>query len=768
MIFSKNTQVEWLMSHSYGQGGTVALPFSDDKIEVPIEGDYPAGVQDVLNRLADHYIDWPKGKDKDVEWCFLVGGPGNGKSEALRSLADLVNIDLPQRSPGQSSPRTVPREWPTTSACIPGVPGINLVFINDASIPRSGIISLGRAGSLFFDISDGIKANVEGNGDVLAFFGNINRGILVEEEAFLLEKSSLYSDDISTFSIQIIQWLAHPPKEKGEDPGPGIETIVPITALTPYYGQFRIPITNIGGRHSILVHVIFLDSLSLLEPKPGGNHDKAIDFSSSPPKVNNYVTFGGFSDERSATRENTVAGKLLSLIVRDSLWEGSNSGCKIGDEICSAYDYCPFVQNAKWLRDIDLQRKFLDGMRAAEIASARRFTYRDLVGHLSLALIGKLERSWVSTMTHPCEWVKQKYTKMRESDSEAVIAELVVHRIYTNIFPSPDPDAWKTEAIPSENGSVYKVVIDQMTFFEGALRNRSFEEAFGQIDPARSVDSWPDFSRDKVIESVEAIEIKKPTLTLKDQGVLSQNAISDIETTLDNIVREEIAKELFASTSKLSRTLRENASRRAIILRKWRNTLLLRQVGLSRGWINLREVIAAWLSEQYNALMDEPILELGRGVRYLLFPVISDDDSLILAPLRPRISNLDRDNLPPNTMLVKITSSNLKLNILPKGDNLVAEILQVTRNNRIDNVKVSIIIDLPIAREALLRSRAGANSFTEIGSSAFARIERVRASLVGKESLRQGSVYFTDDFGKLYRIVRDVTGKAQQTIMREN
>lgn len=214
MKFGNNKQVEWLLSRSYGQGGTVALPVFNEMREgdLPrVKGEFPAGVQDVLNRLTDQYIDWGNSPKTDIEWCFLVGGPGNGKSEALRSLSELLKIELPKRVPGNPSPRTIPEEWPIAPADIPEVSNLKIVFINDASIPRSGNIKTENGGSLFHDILDGMTYMLNHNDIGLALFGNINRGILIEEDALLRENNYFEHDNDKRRGAQFIRWLTNPP-----------------------------------------------------------------------------------------------------------------------------------------------------------------------------------------------------------------------------------------------------------------------------------------------------------------------------------------------------------------------------------------------------------------------------------------------------------------------------------------------------------------------------------------------------------------------------
>src|SRR5579862_3063156 len=87
MSFVTNPLVSWLLSHAYGQGGTVAVPSPAAATFQMPKGEFPAGIDEVLAYLSSQYASWAA-ETRTLHWCFLVGGPGNGKSEALRTLAE--------------------------------------------------------------------------------------------------------------------------------------------------------------------------------------------------------------------------------------------------------------------------------------------------------------------------------------------------------------------------------------------------------------------------------------------------------------------------------------------------------------------------------------------------------------------------------------------------------------------------------------------------------------------------------------------------------
>jgi hypothetical protein len=749
MGYASNPLVNWLFLRSYGQGGTVAVPNSAPSASTgpSRRGKFPAGVGDVLERLVDQYSSWssPAAHSSSVEWCFLVGGPGNGKSEALKQLAEVLMIGLPPKVKGAPAQRVVPAGWPDQAETV--VPGLEIAFINDASIPHALSLTNGQLGSLFIDVREGIDRLLEKRTPIV-LFGNVNRGILVEEQDAL--RGITHTTVAAEVAEQIILWLANPPLESNvAQEHTEIQTLVPLDPVKPYYAQFLVPLVKKGADHNIVVHVVFLDVLSLLEPTPG-IQGKALDFSGELPVVEPYDTIGGFSSD-AVSREGTIAGQLLSSLLGDNDWEQGGCIDRQSGTLCDAFNRCPFAQNAKWLRYQQLRRRFLDTLRAAEVASSRRFTYRDLLGHISLSILGQPEPEWLKG-SELCHWVAGRIRDLDNVYARADnIVDLVSHRIYMNLFPTPDKTAWKRARSRSQRkDTIYSAAAKRMTLAAEAPRIQALEQAFNHIDPARDVDSWGGI-RSVVMEIAESLEIESPSTQLLQDNLIPADAFSEIERIVDQVLRDEIITELSSGSMRGDSSAPLTRTR---FLRKWRSTLLLRQVGLALGHVAFESVLAAWLAEQNNALRGGSTpLDLGHGIQALILPPSS---KFFLAPLRPRTYSM-ADKLPKNTVLVEVPLADLRVEIISHGDTLIAEVI---RTRRPIGKVTSLVVDLAVAREALLHTSGNTYSFTEIGNSAFARIERARASLVGRERMKNATVYFTDEVGNRYRVVSNPAGPA--------
>jgi len=732
MSFAKNPILPWLLKHAYGQGGTVAVPAEGPVGVVPL-GAFPPGIEEVLTHVADRNGAWTAGSP--VNWCFLIGGPGNGKSEALRSLAARLSFSLPDRVPGAPAPRTVPISWPTEGHRLPN--GLEIALINDASIPRTDLPASGPR-SLYLDILNAVERTKASTATSL--FANVNRGVLVEEVGGLDAVANWPAEPVHRrLTADLVRWLADPMRGSGAN----LEIVVPVKADKPHYGQAKLSVPlDAGGELELLIHVVALDSLSLLEPSPGGDMAPVIDFSQSPPSVAPYRTIGKLVSDDLHRDEITVAGKLVTMYVDSTKWKAG--GCVAADgTLCAAHDRCPFAQNARWLQESRLRRRFLDALRAAEVAAARRLSYRDLLGHVSLAIAGAPEDQWLKGM-HPCEWVAGR---LAPGSAKAGLVSLVRHRIYWNLYPDGGFEIPRgTAALSLSGDTVFGAIVDQLIPHPDAARVKPFESAFADLDPARDVDAWGG-SRRKVLDAIEALDVVSPSVEVDAWTDAIHEMRSNLEDQLDVLLREEIALEI----PRGDRT----SIRRIRVLRRWRAVALLRQTGTAFGFFRHGQAVGAWLAEQASALADEPRQRLGDGLNRLIVPS-GGNQNVFFAPLRPRTYCLT-GKLPSHTLLVNVPANEIDVIISARGDTLAA-VVQLRRRDPINLATLSV--DLAVTREALLNAGDAVGSFSEIGDTAFARIERARASLVSRARMLKMHAWFTSEHGRAHQLAPTPAGAA--------
>jgi hypothetical protein len=105
---------------------------------------------------------------------------------------------------------------------------------------------------------------------------------------------------------------------------------------------------------------------------------------------------------------------------------------------CDDADLCPFRTNAEWLRDGNTRQHLLVLLRRGELASGRRWTFRDTFSLVAELLVGQWDD--FTGHQHPCDWVHAQATDTRDAQSrpaEALSSTLdLVRRLYPQaMFP---------------------------------------------------------------------------------------------------------------------------------------------------------------------------------------------------------------------------------------------------------------------------------------------------------------------------------------------
>ena len=368
-------------------------------------------------------------------------------------------------------------------------------------------------------------------------------------------------------------------------------------------------------------------------------------------------------------------------------------------------------------------------------------------------MVGPPLQPWLSG-THPCSWVAHRHERAINGSKQATV-ELASIRIHLNLFPTAGFTPEKRIAEHKLTGeTVFGTVLGQLLPEGEPAPPKAFERAFSDIDPARDTDGW-DGLRKKVLDAVESLLISNPSSQIVTWPEVPAAVVSEIDRMLDQVLRSEISSELPRGS--------RAAVARVRTLRRWRSAMLLRQIGLALGHLRFSSAVEAWLAEQENALNEGQRLRLGDGINNLILPS-GGSGRVFLAPFRPRTYCLSA-KLPTNTFLVSVNVNELDVLIIPHGDTLAAEV-QVRRRQEAPQSLATLTIDLAVAREALLHSERKTDSFTEIGDTAFARIERARASLIGRERLLHLQPCYVDEEESMYQLSPNPTAQAQLRVQQ--
>jgi hypothetical protein len=309
-------------------------------------------------------------------WVFLVGGPGNGKSETVQDFLTSLDAELGlggvlcqllARRFSAASSSVLPRKVEVRPADL-GEVGTGfaervgrLIIVQDATATES---ALGNAANeLAHDLADLLT---DSNEPIPVFVVCANRGLLARavNEAF---------------------------REFGKDN--------PVTSL--------------------LKNVIQASSLGR-ETLAGRKSCWPLEFDSRsacwPLDIESLL---------SADAGVVPLDFMLLRAIDESQWETSGR-C----EDCTSRALCPFRQNAEWIRDDETRRELLLVLRHGELARGQRWNFRDAFSLIAELLVGQWSDFGVAS--HPCAWVHQNVARVTAAADDALSVLSLAARLYGN------------------------------------------------------------------------------------------------------------------------------------------------------------------------------------------------------------------------------------------------------------------------------------------------------------------------------------------------
>jgi hypothetical protein len=384
-MINTNPTISKLLEQSIGGEDAICLPGQSDSQS--FMSDSPAGVREAID---DFYKEINNQDSNKVEYLFLVGGAGNGKSFELSLFLKKLGSQYHNIVRGAKLKRHFLKD--------DGDP--NVYIINDATIVEQ---ANGERHDLIYDLKYCSSAKTR-----TFLFANINRGVLIEDINHAADADMEWKD--------ILTWLLNPRTHKTE----AIET---IDASERYFlrGKLRNGVNEVPT----FINVLYLDQLSLLEKIPGYPEKSLEDTTSLTPKVSKYQLF-----RPEESRQETPLGRLLKLIVDKNNFEDHESCLK-----CGAKSLCPFISNVQNLRNSDFQIGYLYFLRSIECGSGQLFSYREAWYNLSISIIGRVRQIWLDEEANqsPCDWVRANAIG---SPSKKQLYDLFLHRIHSSLFNS--------------------------------------------------------------------------------------------------------------------------------------------------------------------------------------------------------------------------------------------------------------------------------------------------------------------------------------------
>jgi hypothetical protein len=375
MANNKNRWVEELLSwHGHDRGG-VHVPFQTRA--KPLS----STIETVLiNKLIALASQLSLGNDSCPRWIFLIGGPGNGKSETVESFLTALDTQL-----GMAGELTavLSRKF----APQPLVPRRVEVTGSDFAVPDNAFASkIGRlivvqdATATDLPMDDAAKKLFEDLEHLLTdsppvkpvFVACVNRGLL---SAAMREAAREYDVE--------------------QDPTRLFAAILQATSL----GRETLATTRpacwpLDSYPHVACWPMDLDSL-LNAPTD-----------STPPLV-----------------------QILQVAAAVDKWEAPEACTG-----CDASPLCPFRQNAAWLRDQATMDSLRTILRRGELATGQRWNFRDAFSLAASLMVG--ERADFPPRRHPCEWVHDQIDPLpdigADDDADALPR---LHALVYHLYP---------------------------------------------------------------------------------------------------------------------------------------------------------------------------------------------------------------------------------------------------------------------------------------------------------------------------------------------
>ena len=569
MPLNRNPWVEELLTwHGHSKGG-VRVPFTG-RGGNPLQSVIKTSLIERLRQLAKNIATG----STSVRWIFLVGGPGNGKSEAVQDF--LTTLDNELECHGRLI-NTLQQEFASTplsqwkvvieASVVPNLPPSfaqhigSLIIVQDASASEEPGQDAGEV------LADSILDLLTHPNPQVVFVCCVNRGLLARS----LKKAT--QDTSRSIEYEEVVGL--------------LKSLIRATSLgreTLTTNEDRPSCWPLDLSGSVLQEQLEekiacwpLDMESLLLPPAYGGLD--------PSPVE----------------------QILKEAAHENAWDVQ--GC-CGD--CDAAPLCPFRQNASWLRKQEIRASLTQTLRHEELATGRRWNFRDTFSLVAELFIGEWED--FGNVSHPCDWVHRLVQRCTQSQvhSEEVIKpafSLLMHLYPHAMFRNPpstqvSPDSRKYAQL---HRFLKTLAINEcLTLREASPRTHIrtlLQEIFSsRIDPA--LFSPHDTS---IIGQLE--DSYSQSVFMGNAMWLDQEPTSNIETLFFDLARQ--AEEEWNTVS------RESAQASAVsrLLRILCSALAKRSVGLRNG-LHADE---PYLSK-YEATIrdDEALMELTESLRSLL------------------------------------------------------------------------------------------------------------------------------------------------------
>lgn len=308
-------------------------------------------------------------------WIFLVGGPGNGKSETVQDF--LVQLDS---------------SLPAGGAL---VQALRQKFSRPGLLPRKVEILPG-------DLESGVAE----------FSATVGRLVVVQDATATETATGNAAKELADDLADLVTCPPTPP--------------LPVFVACANRGllarAMNEAVRAFGENNEVtrlLANVIQASSLgleTLAGRKPCWPLESDDRFACWPLDVESLIGNGSTA---------LPLELMLARATELSHWETAGR-C----QDCTSRTLCPFRQNATWLRDAPTRANLLTLLRRGELARGQRWNFRDAFSLVAELLVGQW--SDFEPAVHPCQWVHDNYVAAAASPADASSVLALGMQLYPN------------------------------------------------------------------------------------------------------------------------------------------------------------------------------------------------------------------------------------------------------------------------------------------------------------------------------------------------
>lgn len=479
MPLRRNAQVLRLLAwHGHDSGG-VRVPFQrSSPLGKPIDTTLILKLRSLAKAIADG--------DETPRAVFLIGGPGNGKSETVQDF--LVNLDENL-----------------------GMEGNLRRLLADKFRPNP--ISLRRVVVESKDV-------VSSSGD---FASRIGRLIVIQD-------ATATDDAQGNAALQLANDIADLMNNQ-EVPMPLFVACANRGILARALREAR---QKWGAKNQVTELISELIRAS------------SIGYEASLSKQQRLACWPLASDSRIACWPLDLESLIVSSSANLSPIEQIVTTATEADEWqmcadCDAAPLCPFKQNAAWLRESSNRKSCLNILRRSELYTGQRWNFRDAFSLVAETVVGQW--SDFGGSSHPCDWVHaqvDQLAKASQPSQEVTPLYLLLLRLYSHaLFPKLYPQLAENHS--NQKWSKYEVseaVFDRLLNTEGSALKPIRETLLGDfsdLDPAIFSPGSKDHPLRKIEDEYsQSIELGNdadhtPSLSLIEERFLTLLQVAEVE-----------------------------------------------------------------------------------------------------------------------------------------------------------------------------------------------------------------------------------------------